>query len=369
MINTDGKRGVDIGGHNGDVDMAVIKSAGYDFVMIKIGYGSDITSQDDGQFENNVRKAEALGMPWGAWLYSYALNDEQARSELAHILRRLEGKKPTMPVALDVEDSDDYRKRNGGWNFQNVTSCTRIVLDGLAAAGYYPMLYTGFEEINNYISEDIWKQYDIWFAHWASACGYRGNNLGIWQYGGETNLLESNSIPGVGVIDKDMCYRDYPSIIIGGGFNNWGDGQYIPDEPDDDEIPYQSGVVADVQQWLNDRFRFGIAVDGIYGAETRKALVMALQTVLNADFGAQLAVDGIFGRQTKKSIINLQRGAMGDYVRVLQGFLICHGQDTGGFDGIFGYMTYSSVLTFQTVHDLTVDGIAGKNTFEVLANG
>ena len=124
-----------------------------------------------------------------------------------------------------------------------------------------------------------------------------------------------------------------------------------------------------MQRWLNDNFGAELDVDGEYGPLTNAALVRALQTVLNREYGAQLAVDGIFGKLTKKNIVNLERGSHGDYVRVLQGFLICRGHDTGGFDGDFGYMTKSSVLTFQVVRNLTVDGIAGENTFEKLANG
>ena len=86
-------------------------------------------------------------------------------------------------------------------------------MEGIAKAGYYPMLYAGFEEMNNYISSEVWNKYDIWFPHWAAKCGYTGKNLCMWQYGGETNKLESNSIPGVGVIDKNICYKDYPAII------------------------------------------------------------------------------------------------------------------------------------------------------------
>ena len=121
-----------------------------------------------------------------------------------------------------------------------------------------------------------------------------------------------------------------------------------------------------MQHWLNDSFSAELDVDGIYGRMTNAALVRALQTILNTDFGANLDVDGIFGRQTKKSIVNLERGAYGDYVRVLQGFLICHGYDTGGFDGDFGGRTESAVRTFQSVRGLVVDGIAGKATFEEL---
>ena len=112
-----------------------------------------------------------------------------------------------------------------------------------------------------------------------------------------------------------------------------------------------------------------MAVDGICGQLTRKALISALQTILNDTYNAGLDVDGIFGRKTKAAIRNLSNGDTGEYVKVLQGFLIGRDQDTGGFDGIFGNETESAVRTFQLVKNLTVDGIAGKNTFEALANG
>ena len=51
-----GKKGVDISSLNGNVSIEKIKNAGYDFVMIRCGYGSDLTVQDDNQFENNVKK-------------------------------------------------------------------------------------------------------------------------------------------------------------------------------------------------------------------------------------------------------------------------------------------------------------------------
>ena len=101
----------------------------------------------------------------------------------------------------------------------------------------------------------------------------------------------------------------------------------------------------EVQTWLNSHFGFDIYIDGIYGPQTRAALVMALQTVLNRDYGADLEVDGVYGRLTRKAVVNLERGAYGDYVKVLQGFLICMGYDTGGFDGDFGGRTEESVKT------------------------
>ena len=141
-----------------------------------------------------------------------------------------------------------------------------------------------------------------------------------------------------------------------------GSGESTPVEPENDN------EVKAVQGWLNSTFNYSIAVDGIYGNETNRTLVRALQATLNSMFNSRLSVDGIFGPLTKRAVRNLERGDYGDYVRVLQGFLICRGYDTGGFDGIFGSRTESAVRTFQTVRNLYVDGIAGRNTFEKLAN-
>jgi len=116
-----------------------------------------------------------------------------------------------------------------------------------------------------------------------------------------------------------------------------------------------------VQDWL------GVEVDGIYGAQTKAALVKELQTVLNDQHGANLAVDGIFGNQTASAVRNVSKGDTGDLVAVLQGFLICKGYSTGGLDGDFGAQTDKAVRAFQSDKGLAADGIAGKATFAALA--
>ena len=64
-MNLKGKKGVDISSLNGNGRSEKIRDAGYDFVMIRCGYGSDLAVQDDSRFEENVRKCEAAGVPWG----------------------------------------------------------------------------------------------------------------------------------------------------------------------------------------------------------------------------------------------------------------------------------------------------------------
>ena len=98
-------KGVDICVHKGDVDFDILKAYGVQFVMIGMG----------DRFHENVRKAEAAGMPWGAYYYTYSLSTAEDEQELQKILSRLEGLRPTYPIALDVEDAGDYKKKRGGW--------------------------------------------------------------------------------------------------------------------------------------------------------------------------------------------------------------------------------------------------------------
>lgn len=120
------------------------------------------------------------------------------------------------------------------------------------------------------------------------------------------------------------------------------------------------------QKWLNDEYGLNIAEDGIFGKETKAAMVKALQHELNMQFDANLAVDGIFGPKTRAACVNVRKGAQGNITRVLQLALICHGYSKGGFDGIFGSGTESAVEMFQASKRLAKDGIAGKNTFSAL---
>ena len=127
-----------------------------------------------------------------------------------------------------------------------------------------------------------------------------------------------------------------------------------------------SSSIKAVQTWCNTNYKTGIKVDGIYGSQTKKALVKVLQTEMNKQYGSKLVVDGIYGTKTNSAVRNLSVGCSGNITKTLQGLLICNGYSTNGFDGIYGNGTANAVKTYQKKKGLTVDGIAGKNTFSAL---
>ena len=133
------------------------------------------------------------------------------------------------------------------------------------------------------------------------------------------------------------------------------------------EKPQQNatGKIADIQSTLNSRYGFNIAVDNIFGNETKTALIKGLQTELNKQFNAGLVVDGIFGNLTKSACVVVEKGDEGNITYLIQAMLICKNYNLEA-DSIFGSITDSKVKEFQKNNNLVTDGLVGKNTFEKL---
>lgn len=193
------KKGIDISEFNGDVDLAGLKGQ-IEFVIIRCGYGGDYTNQDDPQFENNVRKCEAAGIPWGTYLYSYAKDTSMAQSEAAHTLRLLKGKHPQYGVWYDVEDST---LPTGEALIDNVVTYCQAIQQ----AGYYCGLYSFLFWMQTRLNSPRLGPYDKWVAQWSSQLDYQ-KPAGMWQF---TNQLILNGK----TFDGNWAYKDYPALTGG----------------------------------------------------------------------------------------------------------------------------------------------------------
>jgi len=123
--------------------------------------------------------------------------------------------------------------------------------------------------------------------------------------------------------------------------------------------------IYNIQKFLNDEYGTNLALDNIYGAQTKKALIKALQTELNRQFNKGLVVDGIFGNNTYNACITVRKGAKGNITKLIQMALVIKGYKVD-VDSIFGSDTEAKVKAFQKANGLVVDGIVGKNTFKAL---
>lgn len=122
-------------------------------------------------------------------------------------------------------------------------------------------------------------------------------------------------------------------------------------DPGDIDCKYGGKGEAAVKQLQRD---YGLSVDGIVGANTRKALKGELKKAANP---------------YRKPTQVIYLGDWGDGIKWVQWHLQRKGYDIGssGIDGQYGSGTQAAVKRFQQAEGLTVDGIVGPKTREALA--
>ena len=208
-------KGVDVSKWQGKINFKAVKKAGYEFAMLRLGYGDNDPKQDDELFTRNVEECEKNGLDWGAYLYSYALNTNDAENEADHAIRVLQDYKPTYPVAFDMEDADGYKQKNGMPSNETLVNICDTFLNKVEDEGYYVSLYASKSWLENQLLSKKLDRYDKWVAQWAKECTYSKEH-GIWQYSSR------EIIQGIECyIDANIAYKDYPAIVKANGLNGW----------------------------------------------------------------------------------------------------------------------------------------------------
>lgn len=193
-------RGIDVSKYQGDIDWDTAKDY-IDFAILRCGYGDDLSDQDDGKWARNADACTRLGIPFGVYIYSYALTDEQALSEAQHVIRLLEGYQPSLPVYLDLEDSGT----TGTLSCAAILRHTRIFCEAIEAAGYSPGVYANTTWWSQKLGSGDYNQWNRWVARFSDTLNYYGE-LSVWQYS------ESGTVPGIsGNVDMNYWYGEFPN--------------------------------------------------------------------------------------------------------------------------------------------------------------
>lgn len=184
------KKGIDVSSNNGNVNWEQVKNLGYQFAIIRLGYGNDETKQDDSQFIRNVNECERLGIPYGVYLYSYALNLNEAKSEVSHALRMLKNVRNNFKygVWFDMEDADNYKKRHGMPSNQTLIDICYTFCENIEKAGYYTGIYASLSWLNNQLNSRKLDRFDKWVAHWYVEKTSYNKVYSIHQYTDKENI-------------------------------------------------------------------------------------------------------------------------------------------------------------------------------------
>lgn len=204
---------IDISNHNGAINWSKVKSDGIGGVMIRASYG---WYNPDPYFARNVKEAEAHGLPWGVYHYTYTTNMSEARQEIYGYLNALRGLKPTLPVVIDTEDADGWRGKHGDPSWQVIADMLVMQLQAIERNGYYAMWYASKSwAVNLMRIRPELKKYDLWLAHWGVA--KPSMPCGLWQYTSSGGKYGD----GIDTSDLNIAYVDYPTVIKSAGLNGW----------------------------------------------------------------------------------------------------------------------------------------------------
>lgn len=240
-----------------------------DFVMIRSGYGY---YHEDSNFRTYASACEANGIPYGFYHYSYALNLEDAKLEVAGMLNSVKGFKPTYPLAIDMEDGDGWKAAHGSASNEMYTNICSLFCNTLEENGYYAMIYANLNWFRTILNSSVLDKYDKWLAQWTSKPTYE-KEFGIWQYS------STGSVPGIqGNVDMDIAYKDYHTLIIEEGLNHYGDTS-VPTPNPEPEPDTNFGTTYTVQ--TGDSL-WGIA-QKFYGNGNRYSEIASANDIANPD--------------------------------------------------------------------------------------
>lgn len=199
---------IDVSGHDGLIDWDSAKEH-IEGVIIRIGYGNDYAYQDDKQAVQNMDECERLGIPYGVYIYSYAMTMQETESEISHTLRMLKGRNPVRGVWFDMEDADEYKKNHGMdvYSEEDRTLLTDICIrfiEEMHSRGYITGVYANYDYYKNVLDTNrlyMTEGFNMWLAHWDVE--EPDMDCVMWQFGAYRI--------GDHEFDGNIYYADYSS--------------------------------------------------------------------------------------------------------------------------------------------------------------
>lgn len=234
---------IDISQFQTSVDASKLNADGVIIRLGFTGYGSKKPTLDT-KFEEYYAKYEKAGVPIGIYYVSIATNRDMVIMETDWVLEKIKDKKLELPVWVDCEED-----KHTNWDTLDKTLRSQLISEWcniMQKAGYYTGIYASLNWFRNKFKSDLISNFDKWVAQYYSKCTY-SEPYGMWQYTSSESASAHGITSGSNKLDASWCYRDYPSIIRGAGWN------HLPDD-----IPEASGDGKDL-----DDYKYFEVLDGV----------------------------------------------------------------------------------------------------------
>lgn len=207
--------GIDVSKWQGVIDWEKVKDAGVEFAIIRIGYRTQVdgTITEDPYAKYNLQQAQKHGIKLGAYFFSTAVSEKEAKEEAKWVVKFIGPYKITYPVIYNCEGFNDPNSRQYGMTKEERTRLVTVFLDYIKNKGYTPMFYAAkgeLEQSRDWDTDTLTKKYKIWVAQYPDSidmdnpkCSYSGS-CDMWQY------TSNGSVPGIkGPVDLNIAYFGY----------------------------------------------------------------------------------------------------------------------------------------------------------------
>lgn len=187
----DVKRGIDVSEHQRGIDWTQVSQSGVDFAFIRVGYRgySKGGLVEDAYFKANIEGALQNGIDVGVYIYSQAINVQEALEEAQFVLDRISGYNVTLPVVFDWEIANE-ETRTAKLDNETLNQCAVAFCEKMKMEGYEPCVY--FNRSFGYYKFDLALLDD--YAFWVAVPGEFPDfyyDCEFWQY----SFVEE--VPGV----------------------------------------------------------------------------------------------------------------------------------------------------------------------------
>lgn len=190
-------KGVDISNLNGSVNIDLIKDEGHAFVIAKATEGGTFV---DKFYNDNIKKAKALGLVTGAYHFARFTDKSKAIQE-ANFFKSIAAAATPDFVVLDFEQECNGDMTDACLAFLNIVS-------SIAPA----VIYCNPSYIKAYLNSNITK-YPLWVAHYGVSTPSTPlwGEYAIWQYS------EKGQISGIsGYVDLNYMTENFYNFLKGG---------------------------------------------------------------------------------------------------------------------------------------------------------
>lgn len=183
--------GLDVSAHQEEIDWQAVAAAGFEFVMIRVGYRGYETGllQADAYAQANYAGAKAAGLKVGAYMFSQAISRKEAMEEARFALEQIRGWELDLPLVYDWERVK-AGTRTDGVDARTATDCALGFCALVEAVGKESMVYFNPHHGKNYFYLHELEEYPFWLAYYTDKMDYP-YKFEMWQY------TDSGNVPGI----------------------------------------------------------------------------------------------------------------------------------------------------------------------------